>query len=191
MCNKKKGAKRYSKNAVIYYIEQSQSKFQKVKQLENDYKAALQRDRWEGLINMTLKHGLLSASEIIRLVRYYETSKHKLIDPTNVITFCLNIEDLFQSDCLPDDAPREYPYLCDWLHDNLLEHLASIISTPYYPVEDSRDGETFGLRIVFFRLKQKEFSKFSIGWWEIFREGTFTSVYGEPPSQYFKKEKNL
>jgi hypothetical protein len=44
---------------------------------------------------------------------------------------------------------------------------------------------------VFFRLKQKEFSKFSIGWWEIFREGTFTSVYGEPPSQYFKKEKNL
>lgn len=189
ICNKKKGSKRYSKNTVLHYIEQAKSKSQKVKQLENYYKAALQKDRGEGLIKMILKHDLLDTSEIISLARYYETSKPKLIDPTHVITFCLNIDDLFESGCLPDDAPLKYPYLCDWLHDNLLKHLSSIISTPYYPVEDSRDGETFGIRIVFFKLKQKEFSKFSIDWWKIFPEGTFTSVYGEPPSKYFKKVK--
>jgi hypothetical protein len=189
MCNNKKGSKRYSKNTVLHYIEQAKSKSQKVNQLENYYKTTLQKNRGEGLIKMILKHGLLSTSEVIRITRYYETSKPKLIDPTNVITFCLNINELLESDYLPEDAPREYPYLCDWLNDNLLEHLASIISTPYYPVEDSRDGETFGLRIVFFKLKQKEFSNFSIGWWEIFHEGTFTRVYGEPPSKYFKKVK--
>jgi hypothetical protein len=147
----------------------------------------LEKDHGQGLIKMILDRGLLTKQDIISLVDYYEVAQLDLSDETHVITFCLNIEDLFESDSLPDDAPREYPYLCDWLHDNLVEHLGSIISTPFYPVEDSRDGETFGLRVVFFRLNRKEFSKFSIGWWEIFHEGTFTKVYGEPPIKYFKK----
>ncbi len=186
-CNKKKGPKRYSKRAVIFYIEQARSKSQKVKNRESYYKAALKRDYGRGLIKMILERGLLAKRDIISLAEYYDIEQLNLSDETHVITFCLNIEYLFESDSLPEDAPREYPYLCDWLHDNLLEHLASIISTPYYPVEDSRDGETFGVRIVFFRLSRKELDKFSIGWWEICHEGTFTQVYGEPPSKkYFK-----
>lgn len=104
-----------------------------------------------------------------------------------MITFSLNIEDLFESGSLPDSAPRQYPYLCDWLRDSLASHLASIISTPFYPVEDARNGETFSLRVVFFKLSRDEFSKFSIGWWEIFHEGTFTHVYNESPNKYFKE----
>lgn len=188
-CNKRKGNKRYSKRTILFYIEHAKSKCKKVQDLENYYKDALEKDYGKGLVKMILDRGLLTESDIICLVRYYKALKLNLSDETHVITFSLNIYDLFESDCLPEDAPREYPYLCDWLHDDLLEHLASIISTPYYPVEDSRTGETFGVRIVFFRLSRDEFSKFSIEWWQIFHEGTFTEVYGETPSKYFAEAK--
>jgi len=189
-CNKKKGNKRYSKRTINFYIEQALSNSKKVAALENNYKAALLKDSELGLIQMILKRGLLTKSEIISFVEYHEQLPLSLSDKTHVITFSVNIEDLFESDSLPDSAPRQYVYLCDWLHENLVTHLASIISTPFYPVEDKRDGETFGLRIVFFNLSKKEFTKFSRRWWEIFHEGTFTEVYNKSPSKYFNETKN-
>jgi len=184
-CNKKKGNKRYSKRAINFYIEQAKSNARKVEELENSYKDKLEKDYGQGLLTMILERGLLSKSDIWDLIECYELAQLTLSDDTQVFTFSLNVDELFEFDLLPDEAPREYPYLCDWLRNHLVEHLASIISTPFYPVEDSRDGETFGVRVVFFRLDEKEFQRFSIEWWEIFHEGHFTEVYGEPPSKYF------
>lgn len=186
VCNKKKGNKQFSKNAIIFYLEQAKSKCKNVEECENKYEISLEKDYGRGLIEMILERGLLTKSDIIRIVEYYELSRLNLSDETDIIIFSLSIEDLFESNSLPDDVPLEYPYLCDWLQDNLVEHLASIISTPYYLVEDFRNGESFALRFVFLRLKMNEFSKFSINYWKISNEGTFTQMYGESPNKYFK-----
>lgn len=186
-CNKKKGNKRYSQRAITFYIEQASEKTDKVGNLEQMYTKALKKDYGQALINMILERGLLSKVDILNIIEQYELAKVNLSDETHVITFSLSIEELLESGLLPDDAPRYYPYLCDWLQEDLVDHLASIISTPFHPVEDKRDGEVFSLRVVFIRLDKKEFSRFSIDWWEKFHEGRFSEAYGESPSEYFKE----
>lgn len=95
-----------------------------------------------------------------------------------VATFGLLVEDVLESGNLPTTVPTDYPHLCDWLAQELINRLqdSSILNT--WITEDSRDGETFSVRIAFEWKPQKAPLEFGVlDWWEVLEVLPYHSVY--------------
>lgn len=84
-------------------------------------------------------------------------------------TFGVVIEDLFEKDELPAEAPTEYPQLCDWLTKDLIRRMSEseTISEVTF-LEDSRSGESLSVRVKFKWDPEKSPLDFGImGLWEV------------------------
>jgi len=94
------------------------------------------------------------------------------------VTYGLNIEDLFENYELPPSAPREYPYLCDWLEEDLMRYLSqSCLETPKL-LEDARSGETLSVRVGFkWNPEQTSLDLGKIGWWEVLEIAPIEEIY--------------
>jgi hypothetical protein len=99
-----------------------------------------------------------------------------------MVAFSVNIAELIVAGGLPRDAPAHYAFQCDWFQERLLRDLFLAGGVPFIPLEDARNGETFGLRIAIVGASLVGLGDAQIdGWWEVFDEGHFSDVYDDLP----------
>ncbi|MHC4180961.1 MAG: hypothetical protein ACYSWU_25975, partial [Planctomycetota bacterium] len=131
-----------------------------------------------GSLSAAIEKTHLSVQEVRAFVAQVESSQHT--DEPLVLTFGLMMEELLESETLPQDVPREYPYLCDWLELNLVKHLRSIITTFFHYTQPSeRWGDGLSVRIVFPGLDDTELDEFNLPWWEILEAANYWEIFGE------------
>jgi hypothetical protein len=95
-----------------------------------------------------------------------------------VITFGLTIDNLSKYRQL-DDAPRDYPSLCDWLEQDLRKKLSLAFDCKMsFPEPSERNGETLSVRVVFVRPDLENLRTFEESWWEIIEIAFFSEIYG-------------
>lgn len=97
-----------------------------------------------------------------------------------IVTYGLNMEDLFENYELPSSAPHTYPHLCDWLEEDLMGHLSqSRMETPKL-LEDARSGETLSVRVGFkWNPEETSLDLGDIGWWEVLEVAPIKEIYPE------------
>lgn len=128
-------------------------------------------------------------------IGYVDLRKHEIDDVANLLfeklrgaartkvvywvaTFGLLIEDVIGSGNLPTTAPSYYPHLCDWLAEDLLTRLKDSSISNIRIVEDSRNGETFSVRIAFEWKTQEVPLDFGVlDWWEVLEVLPYHHVY--------------
>ena len=82
-------------------------------------------------------------------------------------TFGLLMKDLNREE-LPPEAPTDYPQLCDWLSEELLVRLSQTSLSDLKIFEDTRNVETYSVRVSFERDLSKGPLDFGdTGWWEL------------------------
>lgn len=125
------------------------------------------------------KEGLLDTVEIMmRKLRASYPIEEVTVPEIWVATFGLTIEDLFKSYQLPPSAPRAYAYLCDWLEKDLMNRLSKTSIEALRLLEDSRNGETFSIRVGFKWNPDKAPLDFGdIYWWEVLEIEAFDKIY--------------
>lgn len=95
-------------------------------------------------------------------------------------TFGLAIGTLFESQLLPQSVPTYYPLLCDWLSDDLINHLRTSQVQNAKIVDDARDGETFSIRIAFdWTPKEGPLQFGEPAWWEVLEVLPYDQVYSD------------
>lgn len=95
-----------------------------------------------------------------------------------VATFGLLVEDVLESGNLPPIAPTYYPHLCDWLAEDLLTRLKDSSISNTWITEDSRNGETFSVRIAFEWKPQEVPLDFGVlDWWDVLEVLPYDRVY--------------
>ncbi len=95
-----------------------------------------------------------------------------------VATFGLLVEDVLRSGRLPPAAPTDYPHLCDWLSEDLLARVRRSSVTNSRLTEDSRNGETFSVRIAFeWKPQQGPLEFGALDWWELLEVLPYDRVY--------------
>lgn len=186
-CNRLKGSKVYAIGALMHFLEMARHKKPRAEQLIEKYTKALERDDAEAQVTMIIERGLLSPDDVRALVDSYERTRALLSDDTYLLTFSLLMEEVLAERDLPPDVPRFYPLLCDWLQDDLVSRLSRDVQTAFLPlaVEDARNGETFGIRVLFVRPRVDALPHTHFHWWEVFHEGSITSVYGREAGSRF------
>lgn len=195
-CNTRKGIEIFPKKMLLLILHEVQRKLPRVqKQLQ-----LLQKDRGRTHLFRSLgaaienKH--LSVDDVRKFLVEIESKQHS--DEPLVLTFGLRTDDLFEHDYpLPQDVPRYYPYLCDWLELDLVNHLCSILTTPFHYTQPSeRSGESLSIRIVFPELDVSSLDNFDRPWWEILEALNFWELFGNsykdafpdlPSQEYFGK----
>ncbi len=125
------------------------------------------------------KEGLLGTAGIMMQKLRAGHMRSRVRAPTEwVAAFGVNTDDLIEGDELPAAAPRYYPYLCDWLEDDMRCRLAKAGMTGLQYLEDSRTGETFSLRFGFEWNPDKEALDLGdVGWWEVLEVAPMEDVY--------------
>ena len=119
-----------------------------------------------------------SVNEVADLLIEKLTGQTKIEVVHWIATFGLLIEDVLESGNLPVTAPTYYPHLCDWLTEDLLIRLEGSPISDIRMIEDSRDGETFSVRIEFKWKPQEVPLEFSIlNWWEVLEVLPYNRVY--------------
>ena len=135
------------------------------------------------------KEGLLSIVDIImRKLRSLYPVEEVTVPEVWVATFGLVIEDLIENYELPSSAPITYPYLCDWLEEDLMKRLSKSPLESLTLLEDARNGESLSVRVGFKWDPDKNPLDFGdIGWWEILELADFESIYaGQDWKEIFK-----
>ena len=189
-CNTRKGTRIFPKKITLFILQEVQRRLPAVKQeLES-----LERERTKGRALGSLGTGVerqhVSVQEVRQLLRELETDQHAY-EPL-VATFGLLVDDVLEGGHLSDHVPRFYPHLCDWLEQDLVKHLATILSTPFHYTEPSkRDGECLSVRMVFPGLDAAELDRFDRSWWEILEVGNFWEILGQGYAQAFGEEASL
>lgn len=95
-----------------------------------------------------------------------------------VATFGILVQEVLNSGELPPTAPTDYPHLCDWLAEDLLARLSRSSATNPWLSEDSRNGETFSVRVVFHWKPQERPLEFgTLDWWDVLEVLPYDRVY--------------
>jgi len=177
-CNVRKGGEILPKKITLLLLKDVQRRLPKVRQELERLSRRRGTDRLFGSLSAAIENKHLTVQEVREFVAQIERSQHA--EEPLVLTFSLMIEDVINTEALPRDVPREYPYLCDWLEMDLVKHLRAIIKTPFHYTEPSeRSGEGLSVRIVFPRLNDSELERFNLPFWEILEAANFWEIFGE------------
>ena len=188
-CNTRKGTEIFPKKMTLLLLQEVQRHLYKVRQeLE-----ALSRKRTTahlfGSLSALIENNHLTVQQVREFMSEIELSQHT--DEPLVLTFGLMIDELLQNEDLPQDIPRDYPYLCDWLELDLVKHLRTIITTPFHYTQPSeRWGDGLSVRIVFPCLKDAELERFDRSWWEILEAANFWEIFGQCYNDSYQKLPN-
>ena len=97
-----------------------------------------------------------------------------------IATFGLMIEDVIEAGNLPPTVSTYYPNLCEWLAEDLLTRLKGSSISNVRITEDSRNGETFSVRIEFiWKSKECPLDFGKLDWWEVIEVTPYNRVYHE------------
>lgn len=192
-CNVRKGDRIFPKRMTLLLLEDVQRRLHKVRQELETISQRRNISRVLGSLSAAIENRHLTVREVRKFVEQIEKSQHA--GEPLILTFGLMIEDVLDSEALPNEVPREYPYLCNWLELNLVKHLRTIITTPFHYTQPSeRSGEGLSVRIVFPNLDDTQLERLSLPWWEILEAGNFWEIFGEryedafpymPEQEYF------
>lgn len=187
-CNSRKRASIYPKRMALFYLQQVQEKLPKVEEEIRRLTRDQRKDRVLGNLAAALEKGVVSRQELARLLD--EVDRKRILDQPIVVAFGLVIKEVLQSGRLSEDVPKDPPYLYDWLENDLVNQLRSLLSCSFHYTEPSlRDGECLSARLVFLGLDPNEFQRFYSPWWQVLEVMSFYEIYGTtyeeayPPSQ--------
>lgn len=192
-CNARKGSMIFPKRMTLLLLQEVQRHLGRVqREVEMLYRTRTQA-RHLGLLGVAIEKRQLSVKDVREFIEKVEREQHA--DEPLVLTFSLTVEELLESNSLPDGVPHEYPYLCDWLELDLVKYLRSIITTPFHYTQPSeRWGDGLSVRMVFPDLNATQFENFDLPWWNILEATSFWEVFGEryveafpdpPKKEYF------
>lgn len=176
-CNRNKGSFVSSKTpAFIKILETVQRKGKRAQLEEKRIVDNLKKGELLGKLGIALKKGILSLAEVNGFLN--ETSpKRDEYEPV-VIAFGARIDEL-PGEGIPDNVSRDYISLCDWLEQDLINQLGTLLSCSfYYPEPSQRTGETLSVRFAFLQLDLGELDKFKSPYWEITEIQYYSEVYG-------------
>jgi len=95
-----------------------------------------------------------------------------------VATFGVLIHELVSDPDLPADAPKQYPLLCDWLEQDLMARLESLLFENQHMMESGRNGETLSVRVAFdWNPGHAPLEFGDLGWWEVLEVLPLGPVY--------------
>ena len=190
-CNARKGGKVFPKRMTLLLLQEVQRHLAHVHGELERLTELRGKSHVLGSLGSALEGKHVTIEEVHRVVRDVERSQHA--DEPLVLTFGFAVEDI--DDMLPKDAPRDYPYLCDWLEADLIKHLRSILATPFHYTEPSERSEVgLSVRIVFPGVNPGAFDRFDRPWWKILEAAgywdifgdTYANAYPQPPlKEYF------
>lgn len=125
------------------------------------------------------KEGLLETVEIMmKKLRSIYSAEEVRLPKVWVATFGLIIEDILETNKLPDSVPQDYPYLCNWLENDLINRLYNGSVKEVKLLEDERDGEILSVRVGFKWDPDKcPLDLGDIGWWELLELVEFEEIY--------------
>jgi hypothetical protein len=172
-----------AKNATVfesapYYIGIACSKASKAR--EEEQRAIKNKEFGKAIVAVTrgIKQGLASKSQAAAFLEGIRQAIIGLYDPI-VITFGVNTREAWADGRLGEDTPVDYPDLCDWLEQSLVEQLEAAVScTFYYPEASTRTGETLSVRLAFVHLSLSELEKFPGDLWEMLEVAHYSEIYG-------------
>jgi hypothetical protein len=96
-----------------------------------------------------------------------------------VITFSLKTAEVLREGLPATALQTDYPGFCDWLEEDLIKQLSSLLTCSfYYPEASQRTGETLSVRLAFLQLNCNELDEFTSSWWEIVEIQYYSEVYG-------------
>jgi hypothetical protein len=191
-CNVRKGPQVFPKKMTLLLLRDVQQHLHKVREELEVLSRNRTRAHLFGSLSAAIENRRLTIQEIHGFLAEIENSQHA--EEPLVLTFSLMIDDVLSSDLLPEDVPREYPYLCDWLELDLVKRLRAVISTSFHYTQPSeRWGDGLSVRMVFPGLNESELDKFDPVWWEILEAANFWEIFGEryrdafpnPPKQEY------
>lgn len=184
-CNRRKLDTVYDLNVLFFYLQEAKKRVPAIEKELDQLRNRLKRDDILTSIGLALERGLITKDDLYDALERYESPPAELTDPL-VICFGVNIFELEQSGKLPPDAPY-YPYLCDYLEQELKDKLREIACGPFFQPEASgRTGETLSVRIAFTALNLDEIDRLYGTGWEILEIAYYSEIYGEP---FFSAEK--
>lgn len=131
------------------------------------------------------KEGIFGSVDIlIEKLRQIYPIEEMIVPKVWVATFAVIIEDIFENYELPPSVPRDYAYLCDWLEKDLMNRLSKTSIEVLKLLEDSRDGETFSVRVGFKWDADKYPLDFgNIDWWQVLEIDEFNEIYPDQDSR--------
>jgi hypothetical protein len=177
-CNRQKGDTIYNKPSTIHLLGIAAAHSEKAIKIEDGFKTAKRFDNiLFGLASM-VEEGIINLEFIIQFLKEQKSRDADQI----VIAFSLMFNEVLESGLLPDNAPKDYSGLCDWLEKDLESILTRLISNKFYTCETSDDGESFSVRVAFVNLNVNEINKFSSDWWEILEVEWYSEIYEDYPT---------
>jgi len=192
-CNVRKGGEILPKKMTLLLLEEVHRHVDKVRGELNAISQRRGVSRVLGSLSAAIEKKHLTVQEIHQFLAHIERAQHA--DEPLVLTFGLMTQDVICSEELPADVPRDYPYLCDWLELDLVNHLRTIITTAFHYTQPSeRSGEGLSVRIVFPGLNGTELERFNRPWWEILEAANFWEIFRQryadafpdlPKQEYF------
>jgi len=177
-CNLEKGQTIFERGAALYYISIAQNKSDKAKEVERLTVQNLKADKLLGSVEIAIDEGLLPKQAVASILEQAAELAGETYEPT-VVKFGLTIDKVLDSGLLSPDVSTYYPALCDWLEEDLVRHLNSLLSGEfYYPEASGRNGESLSVRLAFIQLDRNELDRFTSPWWEVLEIAQYSEIYG-------------
>jgi hypothetical protein len=154
---------------------------------------AKKRDPKEFILPLRLDDTLLI--DLPSTIGYIDLRKHSIEDAAGILlekltgqkkmeivhwvaTFGLLIDNVMKNP--PPTAPTYYPHLCDWLAEDLLTRLKNSLILNTRIVDDSRDGESFSVRIAFeWNPREAPLDFGVLDWWQVLEVLPYDKVFRE------------
>jgi 5-methylcytosine-specific restriction endonuclease McrA len=187
-CNNRKGGTLLDDQVIVYYQQLWSKKQEPIqRELEKHVKAAA-RDRHLIAISRLIELGEITKQEIWQVISKIQTpSKPTPQDPL-VVAFSTNPGALLASGALPKSAGDTYVTACDWLEEDLLFSVSSLLPTLAEQTEASaRNGETLSVRIAFGNFDLDQLDRLDHPNWDIFEIANFSELYDVSPDTFLVK----
>jgi len=161
-----------------YYISIARRKASKARDEEQRAVKNKEFDKALAVVERGFKRGLAPKPHAIAFLESIKQAIIGFYDPI-VVTFGVNVGEARSDGLCDENAPRDYPKLCDWLEQGLVKQLESTVScTFYYPEASARNGETLSVRLAFIHLNLGELERFRSYLWEILEVAYYSEIYG-------------
>ncbi len=191
-CNYRKGNEPFPPAATIFYLALAKRRLARIKiELDSFDKSRKKKKVLDDLASY-YDSGVVSKEEISLVLETIEY-RHYSREPV-VITYGLRIQDAIEQRVLGEELLSRHWYLCDWLENELMNHLKSLSSYAFHYTEPSlRNGESLSVRLVFPEVSRDEVDKlslhhFSLPCWDLLEMETFYNIYNVSYREAFLEE---
>lgn len=187
-CNRRKSDLAFSEASLRYYLELIRTRLPRVRKEIDRIAVQAANERLLTSLSDRIERGYLSRDEVLRVVPVPSDGPSEPVSEPLVIGLCAVVAELHRSGDLPEEAPRAYPQLCDWLERDLLNRLRASVPAVVVPCEASeRNGETLAVRLASWAFDVNRLPGIVAPLWEITELAPYSEIYESPPDALFLK----